>query len=288
MPDSTLLRSLLFVPGDNESKLRKAAGVPADALVIDWEDAVLPEQKPHARERTLHALSERSAYPQTVLVRLNAVETDEFEADCQALANCVPDGLMIPKCSSPDHADKIAAFLERTDPEGRCSIYALIESAAGVVRAPEIANCSPRVAALAFGAEDFSAQMGIHRSENDIELLYARSAVVTAARAGAREAYESPCLDFRNLDRVRDGAHRARNLGFSGQLAIHPGQVPILNEVFSPTEGEIAEAQRILDTFAKQGTGVMAVEGKVVDEPVLRRARRILQLAEVCWRSAGN
>ena len=280
-----VFRCLLFVPGDSQAKLQKAFGLSVDAVVIDWEDAVLPVDKAAAREITLGALRRRSP-GQIVIVRTNPVDSEAFPTDREALADLpretLPSGVMIPKCSSSEEMLEAAAFLDQVDPARGCGLYAVIESARGVVNVSDIVMADDRIAAAAFGAEDFSAETGIRRGADDCELLYARSAVVTAARAAGREAYDSPSMDFRNLDKVRAAAERARDLGFSGQMAIHPAQATIVREVFTPGAEETAEARRLLAAFEQQERGVTAVDGRLVDEPVLKRARRILTFAGTC------
>ena len=278
-------RCLLFVPGDSQAKLRKAFGLHADAIVIDWEDAVLPTDKANARQTTLPLLAGRAPTEQATIVRINPVGSEAFGPDCEALAGlppeALPDGVMVAKCASSEDVREAAAFLDEVDPSGRVGLYVVIESARGVVNAVKITTAHDRVVAAAFGAEDFSAETGIRRGPDDAELLYARSAVVTAARAAGCDVYDSPSMDFRDLAKVKAAAERARNLGFSGQLAIHPGQIPIVQEAFQPTPEEIAEAGQVLRNFAEQGLGVMAMEGRLVDEPILKRARRTLRLAGV-------
>ena len=283
---------LLFVPGDSEAKLEKAVGLPADAIVIDWEDAVLPAHKAAARETTAASLRRRGPSEQAVIVRVNPVESEDFRADCEALAGLGPDtlpgGLMIAKCASAEDVREGAAFLNQIDPRGDRGLYAVIESARGVVNAASIVGVSDRVVAAAFGAEDFSAETGIRRGPEDAELLYARSTVVTAARAAGCEAYDSPSMDFRDLDKVKAAAERARNLGFSGQLAIHPAQIPIVREAFKPSPEEVAEAENLLRTFEEQGRGVIGIAGRLVDEPILKRARRTPALARGQDPSSGG
>ena len=278
-------RCLLFVPGDSQAKLQKAFGLHPDAIVIDWEDAVLPAHKGDARNTTLPLLAGRTPTEQATIVRINPVDSAAFGPDCEALAGlpseALPDGVMVAKCASSEDVSEAAAFLDEVDPSSRVGLYAVIESARGVVNVVSIVTASDRVAAVAFGAEDFSAETGIRRGPDDVELLYARSAVVTAARAAGCEVYDSPSMDFRDLAKVKATAERARNLGFSGQLAIHPGQIPIVQEAFRPTSEEIAGAGQVLRNFSEQGLGVMAMEGRLVDEPILKRARRTLRLAGV-------
>jgi citrate lyase subunit beta/citryl-CoA lyase len=133
------------------------------------------------------------------------------------------------------------------------------------------------VRAVLFGAEDFSADVGITRTPGEPELLYARCALVTACRAASCQAIDSPCIDFNDLEQTRQAAQRARNLGFSGKLAIHPTQLSVLNAVFSPSEAEVQEARRILAAYSGSGAGVITMDGKMIDEAIVRKARDILR-----------
>jgi citrate lyase subunit beta/citryl-CoA lyase len=274
-----ILRSLLFVPADSEAKIAKAREIPADALIFDWEDSVLPEMKHLARKRTSEALIARQRFSQAVVIRFNAVGSEQFPTDCHALADTLPDGIMLSKCSSAGDVVELVQALTNKDPAGQCVIYPLIESPRGLFNALEIAHSSDRIAGLAFGAEDFSAAMNIQRTSDQMELLYARSVVVAAARAAGREGYDSPCVDFTDRDKLVVSAQRARNLGFTGQMAIHPSQVDLLNDVFSPTVAEIESARHLIERFSVARTGAVSIEGKMVDEAVLRRARQLLELA---------
>ena len=275
-----LLRSLLFVPGDNPSKLAKSRSAAADALVLDWEDAVLPQDKPKARALATEFLRSRAGLATPILVRVNPVASTCFEEDAVAFAGCVPDGIVLSKCRSADNVRRLEQILGERGPAATCLVFPMVESAEGLLNAHAIAKSSTRVAALLFGAEDFSADVGIRPTEGEWELLYARSALVTAARAAGLDSIDSPYLEFRNTEEVRASAQRARNLGFTGKLAIHPAQVQVLNEVFSPSESEIEEARRILSAYSSSATGVTVVAGRMVDEAVARKARQTLRLAD--------
>lgn len=273
-----MLRSLLFVPGNSPLKMAKAARLPADAVILDWEDAVLHAEKASARRLTIDFLQQEECRPR-VFIRFNPVGTAAFEEDAKTFREYVPHGIVLSKCRSAADVERLADALDDLDPGGRCSICPLIESPEGLMNAASIARKSSRISAVAFGAEDFSAEMGILRTADEIELLYARSALVTACRAAGKEPIDSPCLEFRDPIPLRSAAQRARNLGFSGKLAIHPDQVEVLNQAFMSTEAELAQARRIIDCFSAAGSGVAAVDGQMVDEAVLRRARQILDSA---------
>jgi citrate lyase beta subunit len=278
MPIETILRSVLFIPGDDSRKLAKAKQLPADALAVDWEDGVSPPKKNKARAQTVEFTQQSDNLLPAILVRMNPTFSPEFSQDCAAIQECAIDGIILSKCRSAEDVHVLADLLDKVVTLRECKIYPLIESPAALLSAFSIATASDRVAALAFGAEDFSAEMGIVRSRTETELLYARSCIVTSARAAGRDAVDSPCLDIRNPERVREAGHHARNLGFTGKLAIHPSQLEIINEVFSASEQELESARRTLDAASPE-TGVFSLDGRMVDEPILKRARQVVSRA---------
>ncbi|MCI0628759.1 MAG: CoA ester lyase [Acidobacteria bacterium] len=275
------MRSLLFVPGNDRKKLLKAAEIPADGLIFDWEDSVLPADKDVARSLTTSLMSENWQFQATVLVRFNRVDTKDFQEDCRALRNLRADGILLSKCQSAQETMVLAEVLDHQDAGGQMKILALIESAAGILNAPQIASSCSRMSSLVFGSEDYCADVGISRTPGDVELLFARSTVVTASKAFGLEAIDSPCLDWSDGTKLQGEAQAARNLGFTGKLAIHPAQVPILNELFSPTEAEIDNAQKVLAAFSANRSGVLTLDGRMVDEAVVRRARQVLRTGKV-------
>jgi citrate lyase beta subunit len=278
MPIETILRSVLFIPGDDSRKLAKAKQLPADALAVDWEDGVSPPKKNKARAQTVEFTQQSDNLLPAILVRMNPTFSPEFSQDCAAIQECAIDGIILSKCRSAEDVHVLADLLDKVVTLRECKIYPLIESPAALLSAFSIATASDRVAALAFGAEDFSAEMGIVRSRTETELLYARSCIVTSARAAGRDALDSPCLHIRNPERVREAGHHARNLGFTGKLAIHPSQLEIINEVFSASEQELESARRTLDAASPE-TGVFSLDGRMVDEPILKRARQVVSRA---------
>ena len=272
--DTFAFRSLLFVPGDSPKKLAKALDVPADALIVDWEDAVPPDRKAVARTATIEAMGSLASRGRTVLVRPNPVGTEFADADLRAVRECAPHGIVIAKCEASSQVGEALQGM----PEGMRAL-ALIESSAGVLQAASIAGCSGRVAGLMFGAEDYCAEVGIRRSDGAPELLYARGSVVNAARALRREVFESPLMQYKDLQAVRTAAWRARNQGFTGQAAIHPDQVPVINEVFLPAQAEIEAARQVLERYRAHGEGVYEVQGALEDRPAVVDASRILRIA---------
>ena len=269
-------RSYLFVPGDSERKLARARQRGADVLILDWEDAVLSENKARARELSLDFVLGDSPSSTSVLIRCNPAASSSFEEDSAALRRIPSEGVLLSKCRSVDEVLLLDQALSDSKGTTEHRIYLMLESPQAVLNAFQMASSCTRVAGLMFGAEDFSAEMYITRTSEETELLYARSAVATAARAAGCEVVDSPCLEFKDLARVRSHSQAARNLGFSGKLAIHPAQVAVINEVFSPSAAEVEWARQIVDAFSTAGAGVVDVDGTMVDEAIVKQARLIL------------
>jgi citrate lyase beta subunit len=246
---------------------------------LDWEDSVLPQNKILARKLVLAFLSGQAASGPVLLIRINPATSPHFAEDCLALETALPNAILLSKCQSVSEVRHLDEFLAQRDSDNRVRIYPQVESPLGILNAFAIAASCPRVAGLAFGAEDFSADMGITRTEGELELLYARSALVTACRAAGRDAIDSPCLEWKNLEKLRANTRAVHNMGFSGKLAIHPAQIPVINAIFSPSALEVERARRILAAFSASSSGVLTVDGSMVDEAVVRRARQILEMA---------
>jgi citrate lyase beta subunit len=260
------LRSLLFAPGSDEEKLAKATASEADAVVADLEDAVAPDRKDQAREVVLR-LRPR-------IVRVNGFGTEWFEADLAACAELDLDALVLPKASP----ESVAALGSDGPP-----VIAIAETADGLRLAYETA-AEERVAALALGAADLGQELGLDARPDGLEILYARSKVVVdSAAAGIRPPFDVVHLDTRDDTGLEAACRFARSLGFRGKLCIHPAQVPIVNRLFAPDDAEVAWARRILDEYEEEergGRGAIAVDGQMVDRPVVERARRILAEAK--------
>jgi citrate lyase beta subunit len=263
------LRSLLFAPGSDERKLAKALSSAADAVVCDLEDAVAPADKEAAREVTRRALAEAGDGPAR-LVRVNAAGTAWFEDDLAFTAALELDGIVLPK-SSPE-AVKLTGSVGPP-------LIAIVETAMGVRQAYEIAS-EPRVAALLLVSVDLSAEVGLEPRPDAQEILYARSKVaIDSAAAGVRGPYDVVHLDFGDQAGLEEQCRLARALGFRGKASIHPGQIETINRVFAPSDEEVAWARRVVEAFEGQSEGVLAVNGTMVDKPVVERARRILEEA---------
>jgi citrate lyase beta subunit len=266
-------RSLLFVPGNDGHKLEKALSAGADAVVADLEDAVPAAEKETARK----LVAEVFAGPRTaslVAVRVNGAGTAFWDDDLRALAPLPLDVLVLPKATPGAVAEL---------PEEGPPVLAIVESARGLKHAYETAS-APRVAALALGAVDLGLELGLEPRPDGQEVLLARSQLVLdSAAAGIRAPFDLVHLDTRDVDGLERECRLARSLGFRGKLCIHPAQVEIVNRVFSPQEKEIEHARRIVDVYersAAEGCGAVALDGQMVDLPVVERARQVLAQAE--------
>jgi len=284
------MRSLLFTPADSAKKLDKAMTSGADAVIVDLEDSIAPDGKARARGSAAAFLKEAialKARPQ-LIVRINGLQTGLIDADLDAVALAAPDAIMLPKAeggSSVIHADAKLAVREAQSglPDGHIKIIALAtETAASLFVAGTFAGASARLAALTWGAEDLSAELGAH-TNRDAQGRFldpyrlARVLCLAGAAAAAVPALDTVYVDFRDSDGLRRECEDACRDGFTGKLAIHPAQVPIINAVFTPSPEALAQARAIVDAFAAHpGAGVVAIGGVMYDRPHLARATRLL------------
>jgi citrate lyase subunit beta / citryl-CoA lyase len=268
------IRSYLYVPGDDPRRIEKALATGADAVVIDLEDSVAPNRKEEARSNAATVLESVPARP--VFVRINAPGSELAARDIAAVAALQLSGLRLPKVESLESVRLVAETLEALRSEA--GIQCLIESALGLELALEIARSHERVAGISLGEADLAADLGVR---DEAGLLYARSRIVSASRAaGLPGPVQSVYTRVNDLDGLRRSTEEGKNMGFVGRSAIHPSQVPIINEVFTPTEEEVAEAQELLERLegeAESGTGAFVLEdGRFVDRAVVESARRTL------------
>ena len=272
-------RSFIFAPGLQPEMFPKALKSGADIVCIDLEDAIAPQHKDISRERTLALFAEEQADDGVErMVRINCTRTPEGMADLQAIVAGPnrPPAIMLPKVKSPDEIRALDELFDENDVDIR--LHVIIETNHGLEAAYEIAQASDRLDAMFFGGVDMAAEL---RARNDWQnLLYAPSRVVHAAAGAEVDVIDVPYLDLEDLDGMRREAEAARDLGFSGKGSIHPKQIPILNEVFSPSAEDVAHAQKIVDAFATAETGLVVVDGKLIEKPVLRSMHRTLAVAE--------
>jgi len=289
-----LLRSLLFVPGNKENMLAKALGTRPDAIVPDMEDSVPDAEKDAARETIRAFLPRLAASPALVIPRVNAPGTPWHERDVEAVVVPGVYAVTVGKVRSPADIAAVSgliADLERRRglPVGTVRLLPWIETAAGLAAAAEILASDPRIVAAAFGAEDFTHDLGIERDlDDETQLDTPRWLLSIAARAAGVIALDTPHFKLRDPEGLRASARRVRRIGFRGKFAIHPEQIDALNACFSPSDDEIAEARRIVAAFdeaERAGRASTSLDGRVIDVPVVKRARAVLEAAETHARS---
>jgi citrate lyase subunit beta / citryl-CoA lyase len=281
------LRSLLFVPGNKANMLTKALGTRADALIPDMEDSVPDAQKGAARETIRRLLPELAASPALLVPRVNPPGTQWIDADLEAVVAPGVFGISFGKVRTPADITGVSALIANLErrrglPIGGIRLLPWIETAEAVVRCHEILTADPRIIAGAFGAEDFTHDMSIERLDDESQLDYPRSVLAVSARAAGVAALDTPYFTLRDPAGLRANAARSRSLGFKGKFAIHPEQVDALNECFSPSAAQIAAAERIVSAFdaaERNGRGSTSLDGRVIDVPVVKRARAVLALA---------
>jgi len=285
------MRSLLFVPADGGSKLDKAMASGADAVIVDLEDSIAPERKDEARKLALAFLKDAGTKVERprLLVRINGLDTGMTDADLDAIVPGAPDAVLFPKAeggASVVHLDAKLTAREAVAglPEGAIKILAqAVESAAGLFLAGTFRDSSPRLIGLTWGPEDLSAELGAEANRDADGALtepyrIARTMCLYGAAAAKVPAIETVFVDFRNSEGLRRETEMARRDGFTGRLAIHPAQVPVINAVFTPTSEQIEKAKAVVAAFAaKPGAGTVGIDGKMYDRPHLVRAQALLE-----------
>jgi len=284
------MRSFLFVPADGGSKLDKAVASGADAVIVDLEDAIAPERKEAARKMALEFLKRCGGADKRprLLVRINGLDTGMTDADLDAVVAGRPDAIVFTKAEGGASVVHLDAKLTAREaiaglPEGQIKILAqAVESAAGLFAAGTFRNASPRLIGLTWGPEDLSAELGAEANRDahgELTEPYrlARSVCLYAAAAAKLPAIETVYVDFRDSEGLRRDTEAAHRDGFTGRLAIHPAQIPVINDVFTPTAAQVEKAKAVVAAFAAQpGAGAVGIDGKMYDRPHLLRAQALL------------
>jgi len=282
-------RSLLYIPGNNPGMIQNCAIYGSDGVLLDLEDSISVTEKDAARKLVKHALRTLNFGTVERVVRINGRDTPFFERDLGEIILARPDAVRIPKIDSPDDvraADDIITRLEEENgmERGSVRIHAMLETARAIVNASAIASSSPRILGLTIGGQDLAADLGIKITREGLEMLYARSAVVLAAKAAGLLAFDTVYTDIDDLEGLREQAAMSVALGFSGKAAIHPSQIAVIHEAFRPDEKDVRKAERIVRgarEAEERGLGVVAVDGRMVDAPVVAQAQRTLELARL-------
>ncbi len=279
-----LLRTLLFLPGNNPGMLQNGGVFGADAVILDLEDAVSPNEKDAARFLVSNALKKVDYRKSKTVVRVNPMGFGG-EEDLASIVPAKPDALLLPKINTAEELNSIIDYIDQFEEKGNktIAIIPLIETALGVANINTIAHANSRILAIAFGAEDYSASIGTGRTKEGLEIFTARTLIVNAAASADLDAIDTPFTDAQDDAGLLEDSLLAKSLGFKGKLAINPRQVDVIHQAFTPTAKEIRWAVRVLQVIEeakKQGSGVIALDGKMIDAPIALRAERTLKIAE--------
>jgi citrate lyase beta subunit len=279
-------RALLYVPGDDLHKIRKAATLDVDCICLDMEDGVAPNRKAEARRTIAEALLTLDFGTSERLARINSVGSGLETDDLEAVLPSRPDGIVIPKVEYAHQIQKISQaigeFENRNDwPDQGIRIIAVVESGRAIVNLADVAGADPRLDALIFGAEDYAGDVGATRTSAGWEVFFARSTLVAHTSAFGLQSIDIVHIDFKDIEGLRQEALAGAKLGFDGKQIIHPNQVSPVQEAFTPDEEAIAYARRIVTAFEehqKAGRGAFALDGKMIDAPIIRSAQRVIGL----------
>ncbi len=285
-------RAALYMPGDSMRKIKKAAKLSVDCIIMDLEDGVAFNQKAAARATTLQALQTVEFAHNERLIRINRVGSGLTATDLIETIAAQPDGYVLPKVESARdliYLDCLLSDLEALHnlPVGQITVQAIIETTRGVMALAEIAQASSRLTALQFGAEDLAAELGATRTKAGAEVFYARSAVVMAAKAYGLQAIDGVYLNFADTKAAYEEAKRAAEMGYDGKLAIHPKQIEPYHRAFTPTSEQIAAAQRLVEAanaHQASGVGAFVLDGKMIDPAIVKPAEQLLAKARAASR----
>ncbi len=284
-------RALLYMPGDDWKKIVKATTLGVDCICMDMEDGVAVSRKAEARVTIAKALRELDFGASEKLARVNSIGSGWERDDIDAVLPFRPDGIVIPKVESREQVEWGSRLIEAAELKYGWTLNSIrmlvgVETALGILNLKEIA-AHPRLDGIIFGGEDYAASVGARRTREAVELLYARQAVVAACAAFGLQAIDIVYIDFKDADGLRLEAEQGAGFGFSGKQIIHPNQVEVTQTAFTPSEKMIEEARRIVETFEasqKEGKGAYALDGKMIDMPLLKNAQKTLARA----RAAGK
>ena len=281
-------RSMLFLPGNNPNMMINGADLGADSIILDLEDAVSPDEKDTARFLVRSAIADMGFAGVEITVRINSIDTAYWKQDLEAIIPLRPDLIMIPKSGTANDILTVDKYIEGI--EERCGmergvvrLIPLIETALGVENAYAIASACPRVAAIFLGGEDLTADLRCKRTKAGNEIDYARKRLVVAARAAGVDVYDTPFTDVNDDEGIVTDAEYAKSLGFTGKSAIAPRHVKAINAVFSPTMKDIEYAKMVFEAIRRgkeQGKGAVSLLGKMIDKPIVERARQTLEAAK--------
>jgi citrate lyase subunit beta / citryl-CoA lyase len=276
-------RSVLYMPGANARALEKARGLPADCLILDLEDAVAPDAKADARERVAEAVRARGFGPREVVIRVNAIETQWGLADLESAVAAGPDAILIPKVSRPGDIVSAAKILAARQAPPELKLWAMMETPAAILDAGAIAASGNRLACLVLGTNDLLKETRARPDARRFAVTPWLSSCVLAARANGLDVLDGVYNDFKDGAGFRAECDQGRSLGMDGKTLVHPSQIAICNEIFSPSDDEIAWSRSVIAAFDRPetaGAGVITLEGRMVERLHLEMARRTVAIAE--------
>lgn len=291
-----LKRTSLYASGSSAAKMLEARFYNQDCIVYDLEDSVSQGEKDAARFLVYQTVRYHKPDNQYVLIRVNGLYSAYIEEDLQAAVRARPDAIRLPKVEHPEEVQRIDQKISEIEkaagiPVGTTELWCNIESVLGAVNAQSISTASPRVVALALGAEDYTASMGALRTKAGPEIFYARMQVLQACRLAGISAQDAVFSDFRDTEGLKEDLKTTRTLGFDGKTVIHPSQIDLVNAAFTPSQKEIRYAERVLAALRdgeKQSTGVVSLDGSMIDKPMEIRAKTILAQAEAAGMWKGE
>ena len=276
-------RSVLYMPGANARALEKAASLPADALILDLEDAVAPDAKAEARARVCEAAADDRYGDREVVIRSNGIDTEWFRADVQAIAQAGPDALLVPKVGSVNDVRTIGEALSAAGAPSHLRIWAMLETPAAVLNAKAIASSSERLTAFVVGTNDLAKELRAEHVPGRAPLLTSLSWLVLAVREAGKVILDGVFNDLDDEDGFEAECRQGREYGFDGKTLIHPKQLEPCNRIFAPGEDEVAHARRVIDAFEEaraQGRGVVTVDGRMIENLHVEQARETVAKAE--------
>lgn len=286
-------RALLYMPGDDRRKIEKATTLGVDCICMDMEDGVAVTRKAEARAVIAQAMKDLDFGGSERCIRINSIGSGLESYDLAAALATDPDTIVVPKIESADQVKWVSDHIETYELSSRRAVGSVrllvgVETARGILNLRKIAEADRRLEAVIFGAEDYAASIGARRTKEATEVLYARQAVVTACAASDLQAIDMVFIDFRDGEGLRLEAEQGAGFGFSGKQVIHPNQVEVVQEAFTPSAEEIEYAQRVVETFEasqREGRGAYALDGKMIDMPLLKSARRVLDRAKAAGKA---
>ena len=281
-------RALLYMPGDDRRKIEKATTLGVDCICMDMEDGVAANRKAEARAVIAEAMKELDFGNSERCIRINSIGSGLEKRDLVAALATNPDSIVVPKIESAEQVKWVSGHIETYELSSNFKIGGIrlligLETAKGILNLREIAEADKRLEAVIFGAEDYAASVGATRTKEGLEVLYARSAVVAACAANDLQAIDMVFIDFKDAEGLRVEAEQGAGLGFSGKQIIHPNQVIPVQEEFTPSDEAIAYAKRVVESFEasqKGGKGAFALDGKMIDMPLLKNAQKVFDRAK--------